>query len=378
MTENEQLFIAPKIKVGFQNRKDTYTEKLAYVIYYDLNGVLRKEKSWESWRDKAIEPVEFDNVPTEGFVLNKKVGGGRSHWDARQEYVRVYDPRNFEFEITVPNLLFILKECDCSRGKGLEGKFVYAWSGTTLVLLPASSEEYKKSASYTNLQVKTIPAKELIKGASYLTKKQEKWIYLDRRIKHSMMGSWRSPKTPTELMYVFWDGKDFVFQKDAKKLAAVISDAAVPEYAELVELYDKSMYGSPPVRLFTKAQPAWKPDPNRYWHRQEWAKESNTSGVFHEYQTNRNYHDSNAIDSIQRTYEVSLQERDGVKFVNAESKHVTSYHPSNRQQRWAGRDEFPWLDPVDLGLWVELASGSQFNIRGAEMHPTTGDQDGQD
>lgn len=282
---HEQLFIAPKIKVGFQKRTDTYTEMLAYVVYYDLKGILRKEKSWESWRDKNIDPVEFDNVPTEGFVLNKNVGGGRSHWDARQEYVRVYDPRNFEFEITVPNLLFILKECDCSRGKGLEGKFVYAWSGTTLVLLPASSEEYKKSAGYTSLQGKTILAKELIRGTPYLTLKQEKWIYLDRRIKHNVVNGYRSNK-PVEMMYVFWDEahSNFVFQKDVKKLASVISDAIVPDYAELVEKYDKSLHGSAPVRLFTQEQPAWNHDPNRYWNPHEWASEA-APGVFNQYST---------------------------------------------------------------------------------------------
>lgn len=126
---NEQLFIPEKICVGFQTREGTYTGKLAYVIYYDQKGVRRKEKSWESWRNKKLPPVDFTNEPIEGFVLNKGVGGARQSygWNTRNEYIRVYDPRDFEFEISVANLLFILRECDCSRGKGLEGKFVYAW-----------------------------------------------------------------------------------------------------------------------------------------------------------------------------------------------------------------------------------------------------------
>src|ERR1700677_2236256 len=104
----KQLFIPDKIKVGFQTREDTYTKKLAYVIYFDQKGVLRKEKSWQSWRNHKILPVEIDNVPTENFVLNKGVGGQRASygWNARNEYIRVYDPRDFEFEISVANLLF--------------------------------------------------------------------------------------------------------------------------------------------------------------------------------------------------------------------------------------------------------------------------------
>lgn len=39
------IFIPKKIKVGFQERSDTFTKKLAYVIYYDQKGKLRKEKN---------------------------------------------------------------------------------------------------------------------------------------------------------------------------------------------------------------------------------------------------------------------------------------------------------------------------------------------
>jgi hypothetical protein len=76
----DKLYIPGKIKVGFRDRDGTYTGKLAYVIYYDHKGILRKEKSWESWRDEKIAPVEFSNEPTEGFVLNKGVGGVRHSW----------------------------------------------------------------------------------------------------------------------------------------------------------------------------------------------------------------------------------------------------------------------------------------------------------
>lgn len=46
------IFIPKKINVGFQKRDDTYTGKLAYIIYYDETGKLRKETSWNGWRDK--------------------------------------------------------------------------------------------------------------------------------------------------------------------------------------------------------------------------------------------------------------------------------------------------------------------------------------
>lgn len=180
---NNAIFIPQKIRVGFQRRSDTYTKKLAYVIYYDEKGTLRKAGSWESWRDKEIEPVEYDNTPMEGFVLNKKVGGYSGDWGHfRQAYVRVYDPRGFEFEISVPNLLYILEHTSSIKGKGLEGEFVYGWDGTELVLIPACSPDY---VSLTELnekrfERKVIKAKDLVIGGEYLTKDNHHYIYMGR------------------------------------------------------------------------------------------------------------------------------------------------------------------------------------------------------
>lgn len=177
------LFIPRKIKVGFQNRNDTYTGRLAYVIYYDNKEKLRKETSWQNWRDKNIDPMDLDNTPTEGFVLNKKVGGYSNGWgDFRQAYVRVYDPRGFEFEITVPNLLFILEHSSSIKGKGLEGEFVYAWDGTELILLPTAAPDYAELTKLNDQRFKneTVKAKELQIGATYLHNTNTEWVYMGR------------------------------------------------------------------------------------------------------------------------------------------------------------------------------------------------------
>ena len=116
------IYIPKKINVGYRERQDTYTGKLAYVIYWDEKGVLRKEKSWNGWRDENIPNDEFENIPTEGFVLNKHTGGVENSWgwNARKSYCRIYDPRGFEFEITIENLLYILENTSCIKGKGVE------------------------------------------------------------------------------------------------------------------------------------------------------------------------------------------------------------------------------------------------------------------
>lgn len=177
--ENYNFFIPKKCKVGFNYREDTYSKYLAYVIYYDEKNKLRKEKSWNTWvqtKEKEEEeyqkqlenkkqypsyiirpktptkdPFEFENIPTSGFVLNKGVGGVKdsySSWNPRSAYIRVFDPRGFEVEISVSNLLFILQETNSLKGKGLEGEFVYSWFGAELYLLPTCSNVYKQSKEY--------------------------------------------------------------------------------------------------------------------------------------------------------------------------------------------------------------------------------------
>lgn len=176
------IFIPKKIKVGFQTRNDTYTKKLAYVIYYDQKNKLRKENSWSSWRDEKIEPEDYDNEPTTGFVLNKKVGGYQYHYDMRQTYVRVFDPRGFEFEITIPNLLYILENTSSIKGKGLEGEFVYGWDGKDLLLIPTSAPEYQEMQKMANnlYEGEAIKAKDLILGATYGTANGEAYVYMGK------------------------------------------------------------------------------------------------------------------------------------------------------------------------------------------------------
>ena len=178
------IFIPQKINVGYQKKSDTYTGKLAYIIYRDEQGNLRKELSWNEWRNKSIPIDEFDNVPMEGFVLNKPAGGVRHslRWSVRKSYCRIYDPRGFEFEITIENLLYILENCVCGRGKGLEGKFIYGWDGKDLILMPTNSPDYKEIMDYNKIvhEKKSFKATDLIIGATYLTKDNSAYIYMGR------------------------------------------------------------------------------------------------------------------------------------------------------------------------------------------------------
>lgn len=347
-----QLIIPSDIKVGFQSREDTYTGKLAYVVKLNPDGSIHKEKSWSGWRDHKIEPRDFKNEPTEGFVLNKKVGDYGGRWHHRSAAIRVYDPRGFEFEVTPENLLFILRECDCSRGKGLEGKFVYAWDKTELVLLPVSSADYANSQNFTKLQGQVVSAKDLVPGLTYTTKKQESWVYVGRfkyYFCYEPDGYGRKGKANAKGVYsthVFWDGKTFQYPKDTKNLAVATSEVASPQFAELVDNYNKSVHGSKVTSLFLK-------ESNSDKHDQSWYYQGDDGWFF---QCSPGGHGSEAglIADVYCKFKIE----DGVMVQRLVNGRMTkplsgiydSYYSSYRQR-------LNWVEPTGLKLFAKHENG---------------------
>lgn len=187
------LFIPKKIRVGFQKRTDTFTGQLAYIIYYDEKGKIRKEASFEGWRDHSIATLELDNEPRAGFVINKGVQRD-GYWGSGRSVARIHDDRNFEFEISVTNLMGILMHSDVSK-RDIAEKCVYAWNGTELVLLPCNSQEFIKAQEFTANQDIKLSGKDLILGATYKQKKSEycDFIYMGHM-------PWEGP----EKKHVFW------------------------------------------------------------------------------------------------------------------------------------------------------------------------------
>lgn len=253
---NEKLYIPKRINVGFQKREGTYRGILGYVIYWDDKGKLRKEASWESWRHKVgekisrwdktkeevygedVAPKEFTNEAIEGFVLNKDAGGVGSGygWNDRIEKVRVFDPRGFEFEISIPNLLYILQECSSIKGKGLEGEFVYSWSGTELVLLPTNAAEYQKCIEFTDLQAKKLEKGELEAGYIYLNKNKEEATFVARDF--FVYGNYDGSLSVSK-ENIFYKGKSFT-----KSFKPVEKLGAADNFSDIIEKFKKTNHGN--------------------------------------------------------------------------------------------------------------------------------------
>ena len=285
-----KMNIPGTINVGYQSRTDTYTGKLAYVVYTDQKNVLRKAASWNSWRDDKIPTNDFPNVPTSGFVLNKKVGGYKSDWNVRQTAIRIYDPRDFEFEIKVDNLLYILEECSSIKGKGLEGEFVYAWEGKDLILLPVTSQEYKSSQEFTSMKSMKVAKKDMKEGCLYVTKEMEKVIYLGKHELfekpysysnddqlHKSIGQKqvfaypdkKIEKDPEHYSLRISNGKvleKYWIQDGFAKLAKKVSDDVDPNYADLFDEFKQSIIANQCNKIEINVKPMTEQDVVAYSH----------------------------------------------------------------------------------------------------------------
>lgn len=213
----KNLFIAPKLKVGYQSRSGTYDGKLSYIIYFDEKGKLRKEASWKTWCEESLGSHEFENVPTKGLMLNKEIVRNAysfGHYANGRTMARIYDPRGFEFEITIENFFGICSTHDLIKGE-IVGEFVYAWDGTELVLLPVNSQQYKEAIVFTENKNVKMKSSDLVVGHKYLTKLNKEVTYIG---KYTMNGAIKL-KYMMDVVYInkgdktkdiFYDGYDFV------------------------------------------------------------------------------------------------------------------------------------------------------------------------
>jgi hypothetical protein len=245
------MYIPKEIVVGAQTRSDTFTGKLAYVVYKDHKGILRKEKSWNGWRDKNIEPLTFENKPTNGFTFNKGVKRD-GYWGSGRSVIRVWDPRDFEFEISVDNLIGILMHADVSK-RDITEPCVFAWYGTELVLLPTNSAEYQESVKFTENQQVKFSTKELTIGHTYQPRTEtETVVYLGRLPQYELKQDYNANQTRAidkgvKHVFIGTTSKQAYFKSPSAFIARCVQDEVSPDFPTLMDEYYRKTCSQPIV-----------------------------------------------------------------------------------------------------------------------------------
>lgn len=182
---SSKLTIPKKLKVGYKNTDSTTNGKLGYVVFYDLKtGLIKREVSLDSWRSREIETNDFENEATSGFIFSRNISRSGFYRGSKIEKVRVYDPRGFDIEINISNLMHIIEHCNIENCE-IKGDLIYGWDGMEMNLIPTNSEVYRNSVDASEKLTKRFATKDLevgmvydVKSGSSLDFKQ--FVYLGR------------------------------------------------------------------------------------------------------------------------------------------------------------------------------------------------------
>lgn len=126
-------------------------------------------------RVEGVAYKVYDNVPNEprfGFRITQAISRGGS-WNGNNKVVRIEDPRGFELEISVDNLVKMMSMTTFVDGVCQE-KCVWGRQGAANVLLPVNSVPYTEAVSVTAYRAKeTISLRDVNFGDTVVLKKTE-------------------------------------------------------------------------------------------------------------------------------------------------------------------------------------------------------------
>lgn len=161
--------IFPKVYVGFQGRRGQDEVPLGFLTPHtdDAAGQKRRD-TVDNWargygHSKTFNSVELDNEPMIGFEVGRSIRRSGGWNGSGASYVRVKDPRGFELEITIENLVMIMTGNLIDNGE-IMTECVWGRDGNRNILLPTNSEPYRASKQMAKSLSEVISLKEVKPG----------------------------------------------------------------------------------------------------------------------------------------------------------------------------------------------------------------------
>lgn len=144
---------------------------LGYATYKDEKGVLRKETSFNNWKNEDIPVRTIENSPIDGFSIVEGVLGDKYSWFPRNPYIVISDPRGFFIQIPLDNVITIIKEGEILNGK-IKNRLIYSWNGIQLTLMIYGGNDYKEATSFTSIinEKPNFTVSDMMKGDKFRTK----------------------------------------------------------------------------------------------------------------------------------------------------------------------------------------------------------------
>lgn len=184
-----------KYYVGFQKNRYSRDETFRMLGFATPNtgdyAFKKRKATVDSWAEKDLASMDLDNKPTHGFKIVDTV----SRYSTSNKFFRVEDPRGFELEIDVNNLLDLIEHHTIVQGTIME-PLVWARYGGNNYLISSNSEEYK--------HYKNGPVRVGLNAGDWFMNKAGNVLYrFEGRMAYNLVGAqvWR--KDPNERKYYY-------------------------------------------------------------------------------------------------------------------------------------------------------------------------------
>lgn len=180
MSVNHSIQIPDQMFVAFvRSNQDGYVHK-GYTIPYGTDAASKKRQlnlrhSTHADREGGLEPVVLDNKPMYGFKISRKL---RSNgWRSDIQTVSIEDPRGFEFEVSVANLIMLTDSNLIHNGEIIQ-QCVWARDGVINILLPINSQPYLDAVVNTERVSKRVNTRSVKPGNQVLLHDGMKGTYM--------------------------------------------------------------------------------------------------------------------------------------------------------------------------------------------------------
>jgi hypothetical protein len=160
---NLDIKLFEKVYVGFQKRNTESGSPLGFLTPWGEDAAARgRMATVDKWSASSkLQSVVLDNIPVSGFRVSDSAR--RNGWNGGNTVIQIEDPRGFELQITVDNMIQIM-----SGNLILDGEIkvpcVWGRDGKDNILLPTNSEPYMNAIENTERLKQTFSMRSVKLG----------------------------------------------------------------------------------------------------------------------------------------------------------------------------------------------------------------------
>jgi hypothetical protein len=173
---NLDIKLFEKVYVGFQKRNTESGSPLGFLTPWGEDSAAKKRmETVDKWSSASkFESVVLDNIPVSGFRVSDSAR--RNGWNGGNTVIQIEDPRGFELQISVDNMIQIM-----SGNLILDGEIkvpcVWGRDGKDNILLPTNSEPYMNAIENTERLKQTFSMRSVKPGNTIELKDGRVGIY---------------------------------------------------------------------------------------------------------------------------------------------------------------------------------------------------------